>query len=116
MNQAGELEPIGVTVPADRLCGLQVVFDLGKVGVGIAVVHECVEVLERLPDSHAALVESAVFALFREHEVARLILMVQPVEFADAGRRRLVIPAEGFFLFAGFIAALYVIVPSFEGG
>ena len=41
-----------VAVGADRLGGLQQVLELGEVDVGVAVVDQRVEELQRVPDAH----------------------------------------------------------------
>ena len=65
---------------ADRFRGLQRVLDLREVGVGIAVVHQRVQEVERLPDVHLPPVERQVLALLRPHEIERLVRVVQAIE------------------------------------
>ena len=73
VDQAGDDQPAWLPGAAHRLCGLQRVFDLREVHVGIAVVDERVEKLERLPHVHARAVERQVLGLFRQDEVERLM-------------------------------------------
>jgi len=74
------------------------VLDLPEVEVGIAVVHERVHVLERLPHRHAPLVECLVLALLRAHEVERLVGVVQPVQLVDGRAGAFAVVAETLLL------------------
>ena len=91
-----------MAVAADGLSGLQVVFDLGEVGVGIAVVYQRVEVLHRFPDTHLAAVQRSELAPLGESEIAGLVDVIEAVELAD-DRGRVVIHAICFF----FLARVY---------
>jgi len=57
-----------MAVAADGLGGLQDMLDLRKIGIGIAVIHQGVEVVESLPDSHLAAPSAGVLLLLRQHE------------------------------------------------
>src|SRR5439155_9226095 len=57
MNQTGQNEPARVSVAANRFRHLQEVLDLTETDVGVAIIHERVEELHRLPDAHAALAQ-----------------------------------------------------------
>src|SRR5437899_2038033 len=54
VDQSGENEPARVAVVPDLLGGLEQMFELRKIGIGIAVVNECVEEFHRFPDAHSA--------------------------------------------------------------
>ena len=85
--------------------------NLRQVGVRIAVVHQRVQKLRRLPDALLAFVQAEVFLLLRHHIVERLVLMVQPVELRDTGSRLLVILAKLVLALAFLVAAGKKIVP-----
>ena len=68
VHQAGDDEPARLVGGADGFGGLHRVLDLREIDVGIAVVDERVEKVERLPHRHRLAVERQVFALLREHE------------------------------------------------
>ena len=72
-------------VAADRFGGLQVVLDLAEIGVGVAIVHQGVQVFERLPDPHFGFVEAGIFAALRGGEIMRLVGVIQAVKLAHAG-------------------------------
>ena len=93
MDQAGEHEPVGMTVGADRLRGLQQVLELGEAEVGIGVVDQRVEERERVPHAHALALEPEELALLGQHEVVALMAVVEPVELADGVARGLVVVA-----------------------
>ena len=83
VDEAGEDEPARLAVGANGLGRLQRVLDLGEVDVGIAVVDQRVEVLQRLQHRHRPAVQRQVVALLPEDEVERLVRVVQAVELRD---------------------------------
>ncbi len=101
-------------VAADGLGGLQQMLDLRKVGIGIAVVHQRVQILHGFPDTHAALVEREIFAFFLPDEIAGLMGMVQAVELADHRRSLGCVLPELCFLTVGVVPASDEIVPLIE--
>src|SRR6266567_1139604 len=105
-----------MTVLANGLGGLQVVFDLRKVGVGIAFVDQRVEVLEGLPDAHLAAIFREILPLFLVDKIDGLMSVIQQIEFANNGRGRVVVLPELFLLLVGLIAFLDEVVPLFETG
>ena len=105
-----------MAVGANRLGGLHQVFDLGQLGVGIAVVDQGVEKLHRFPDPHLALSLGQVLALFRQDEVERLMAMIQPVEFAHARADVGSVIAERRLLFGLRVALLEKVFPFVETG
>ena len=88
------IEPARVAVGADRLRRLEGVLDLTEVDVGVAVVDQRLDELERLPDRHAPPVERQVPALLGAHEVERLVQVVEPVELVDRRARALAVVAK----------------------
>ena len=60
-------------------------FDLGQVGIRIAVVHQRIQKLRSLPEALLAFIEAEVLLLLRHDVVERLILMIQPIELSDPG-------------------------------
>ena len=90
-----------MTVPADLFGGLQQMLELGKVGVGIAVVHQRVQKLHCLPDPHFPTVERQKFAFLRHHEIKGLIVMVQAIEFPHRGPRGGFVIAKCLLFLAG---------------
>ncbi len=89
-------------------------FDLGEVGVGIAVVDQRVQKFGCFPDGLLALLQAEVFLLFAEHVVDRLVLVVEPVELGDAGGGGRVVLPELLLGFAFFVAAFKELVPLFK--
>ena len=87
MNEAGDDEPARLIGGADGFGRLQRVLDLREVDVGIAVVDERVEEVERLPDRQRLAIERQILALLLEHEVERLMRVVERVELLDARPR-----------------------------
>src|SRR5439155_2489008 len=57
MNESGQNEPVWMAIVADLLGSLQQMVELGKVGIGIAVIHQRVEIFQRFPDAHLPPVE-----------------------------------------------------------
>jgi len=84
VDQAGEHEPAGMPVAADRLGRLQKVLDLGQLGVGVAVVDQRVEKLHRLPDAHDAPCLRQELGLLGAHELDGLEPVIEPIELAHA--------------------------------
>src|SRR5262249_29581062 len=79
--------------------------------IRVAVVNNCVEILHRLPDPHAALVQREIFALLLENEIPRLIRVVLPVEFLHDRWRFHGELTELVLLPVGIVAILYEVVP-----
>src|SRR5262249_13102627 len=84
VDQTRQDEPARVPIAANRLRYLEQVLDLAQIDVGVAVVHERIEKLHRLPDAHAALAERQVLPLFRLYEIKRLVAVVEPIKLPDA--------------------------------
>src|SRR6266403_430421 len=74
-----------MTVLANRFGGLKQVFDLSQIGIGVAVVHQRVQILSHFPDTLLAPAQAAVFGLFLLYEVKRLLRVVLTVELRDGG-------------------------------
>src|SRR4029453_19481601 len=79
VNQTGEDEPPWMAVSANCLCRLHQVFDLAEIGIGIAVIHERVEKLHRLPHAHPPFSQRQILALLLPDEIERLIAVIQPI-------------------------------------
>ena len=92
VNEACDDEPARLIRRPDGFCRLQRVFYLREVDVGIAVVDERVEKLERSPDRHRLSTQSQIFLFLREHERERLPRVVQRIELLDARPRVAVVP------------------------
>lgn len=56
---------------------------LGDFRIGVAVVNELVQILDRFPDAHAAPVEQEELLLFRADEFERLAHVIEPVKLPD---------------------------------
>jgi len=76
-----------MAVAPHRFGGLQIMLDLLKRGVWVAVVHQRIQLFHRFPKPHARMTQRAVFALFREHKIERLLRMVLAIELAHYRRR-----------------------------
>ena len=84
VNQAGENHParlVGSARSASAVCSACSI--CGEVGVGVAVVHERVQILERLPDADPLPVQGEKLPLFCQDEIERLISVIEPVELFD---------------------------------
>ena len=101
-------------IPPNGFRGLQVVLNLRKIGIGITLVHQCVEIIQRLPDAHRAALLRQVLLLFLAHEIHGLMRVVEPVELAHPGRRSVVVLAEVFLFLVLLIALSDEIVPLLE--
>ena len=101
MDQAGQDEPAGMAITANLFGGLEQMLELGQVRVRVAVVHQRVQKLHRLPNPHFPTVERQKFAFLRLHEIKRLIAMVQAIEFPHRGPRGGFVVAKFFLFFAG---------------
>ena len=75
---------------------LQEVFELRKLGVRIAVIHQGVEKLDGLPDPHALVVKTEIFIFLRPDESKGLAGVVEPVELLDRRTRLGTVIAEEF--------------------
>jgi len=64
VEESGEDEPAGMAVLANRFGRLQEMFDLGEIGVGVAFVHQRVEVVGHFPNAFFAASEVAVLGFF----------------------------------------------------
>ena len=72
--EADQLEPLLVgVVTADPLRGLEGVHDVGQLGVGVALVHQVVQHLERLHDGRLEVVELEPLVVLLPHEVHCLV-------------------------------------------
>src|ERR1700722_3209723 len=85
--------------------------NLRQVRVWIAVIHERVQKLGRLPDALLASVEAKVFLLFRHNIVVGLVLVIQPVELCYTGSCLLVILAKLVLALAFVVATGKKVVP-----
>lgn len=83
VDQAGELEPLGLSVSANGLGGLEQVLDLTERCVGVGFVDEGVEFFHGLPDGHfGTCLGFEVVACF-EVVGNGLLLVLLPVEVLD---------------------------------
>src|SRR5712692_11880249 len=51
VHKTGQNEPARMTILANRFGGLQQVLDLSQIGIGVAVVHQRVQILSHFPDT-----------------------------------------------------------------
>src|SRR5262249_26955421 len=105
-----------MAVAANRLGGLQQVLELGKVGIGVAVINESIEIFGGLPDALLPARQGEILLFLFQHIVDSLILMIEPVELRDSWSRFFVVLPELRFRFAFFVAALNEIVSLFQIG
>ena len=101
MDEAGEDHPARLAVAAHRLGGLEEMLELRKIGVGIGIVHELVQVFHGFPDAHGHAVEAEIFAALGDGEIVRLVRVVEPVKLAHRGPRFGFVDAEFFLLLIG---------------
>src|SRR5258708_7015696 len=76
MNQAGENKPARVTVAADLFGGLKEVIELRKVCVGVAIVHERIQIVERFPNAHFTALERKEFLAPILDKVIGLVVVI----------------------------------------
>src|SRR4249920_3684534 len=103
-----------MSVASNRLGGLHQVLNLREVGIRVPLVHECVEVLAGLPDTHLAFAQDGVLPLLLLCKFARLPRVILPVEFAYAGRSRFVAFSEVLGLTIRVVACSNEIVPMIQ--
>lgn len=101
MDQAGEDEPPWMAIVSDLFGGLQEVFQLGEIGIRIAIIDELVEIFHGFPDAHGSPIETEVFAFFLLDEFKSLEAMVEPVEFTDGRAGIRFVIAELFLFLVG---------------
>src|ERR1700733_1619800 len=111
MDKSRQDKPSGMPLLPDRLRGLEQMFNLSQVCVGVAIVDQGIEKLRRLPDALLTLVQAEVLPLFADHVVEGLVLMVQPVELRHTRSCLLIVLAELILALAFLIAAGEKIVP-----
>src|SRR5579883_2121256 len=99
VNQSGQDEPARPAIAADGFRCLHQVLNLAQFRIGIAVIDERVKELHRLPYPHAAAAQRQIFAFLGQHEIERLIAMIEAIELLDAGPRFCSIVAKFFFRF-----------------
>jgi len=114
VHQAGQHHPPGMPVAADRLGGLEAVLDLREIGIGVALVHQGVEVVEGLPDAHLGPGAAGVLALFIEDKLARLVGVVETIEFAHSRRGGVIVFTKIFRLAVRVVPLLYEVIPLFQ--
>src|SRR5713226_2255322 len=85
--------------------------DLSQICIGVAVVHQRVQILSHFPDTFLAPVQVAVFALFLQYEVKRLLRVVLTIKLCDGGVGFGFIVPEFLFRFALPITGGDKIVP-----
>src|SRR5947209_3636186 len=103
-----------MSIAAHRVTSLQIVLDLRKRSIGIAVVDKRIELFHGFPDAHSAVVQRTVFAFFRKYEIESLVGMVFAIELAHDGRRRVVILAELFLGTIRVVAFPNVLIPIYD--
>src|ERR1700733_349577 len=116
MNKSCQHEPARMSVCANRLRGLEQMFNLGEVRIGIAIIHKSVEKLRGFPDGLLSLFQRKVLGLFSEDIVEGLMLMVQAVEVRDAGICFFVVLPELLLRLSFPISTLEKLVPLFHVG
>ena len=114
MNQAGEDKPAWVAVASNGFGGLQQVVGLGEVGIGIAVVHQGVQILGGFPDAFLAALERKVLGAPGTDELDRLAGMILAIEVGHSGGGIGGVVAEFVFGFSRTVAGGDKIVPLVE--
>ena len=80
MDQTGENVPARLAVLTDRFGRLQQVFDLRQVQIWVAIVHELIQELHRLPDAHPRAISPEKLGSLLPAKLDCLVRMVQPVK------------------------------------
>src|SRR5215467_5723222 len=102
-----------MAVLADCFGGLQQMLDLRQVGVGIALVHQRVQILGHFPNALFPARQAAILRLFLQHEIIGLLGVVFAIELGDAGIGVGFVVTELFLGFSLAIAGGNKIVPLF---
>src|SRR5437763_16998391 len=76
VNEACQNEPARMAIAADLLRSLEQMIQLGKVCIGIAVIHEGVQEFERFPYAHFFAIERKEFLAFVLAEIIRLVTVI----------------------------------------
>ena len=108
-----------MTILANCFGGLKEVLDLGEIGIGVAVVHQGVQILGHFPNAFLVSIQAAIFRLLAEDKIKRLVGVVLTVKFRYGGIGVGLIVAEFLFRFAFTVAGGYKLVPLvqvLEGG
>src|ERR1051326_9405090 len=83
MNQAGQNEPARMPVATDLLRCLKQVIELGEVRIRIAVIHQRIQKLQRLPHPHLPPLEPQKLLPLALPEVLRLMPMIPSIKPAN---------------------------------
>src|SRR5208282_981817 len=111
MDKTGENEPARLSVLPDCLRGLQEMFDLGEIGVRVAVVHQRIQVIGGSPDAFLTPFELAKLLFLPEGKSQRLVRMIQPVELHNTRVSLLIIIAELRRIFSLPIPRRHEVIP-----
>ena len=114
VQESGEDKPARMTVLADGFGGLEEMFKLGKVRIGIAVVDQSIEVVDHVPNALLTATQAAILGLFPENKVESLVGVIFAVEAGNAGIGIGVVVAELVFGFVLTIASGDKVVPVVE--
>ena len=82
VQQAGQHEPVFMPIGPNRFGGLQQVLKLIELDIGIGVVDQRVEKVERFEDAHPPAVEAEIRVALLADEFERLMAVILPVELA----------------------------------
>src|SRR4029077_10027736 len=99
------------TILANCFRGLKKVFDLSEIGIGVAVVHQGIQILAHFPNALTVPTQAAIFSFLVEDKIKRLVGVVLPVKLRYRGIGVGLIVAEFLFRFSLTIAGGYKIVP-----
>jgi hypothetical protein len=102
MNKSGQDKPVRVAISPYGFGSLQQVLGLVQVDIRIGIIHQGIEKFHRFPEFHPFFVKRLVLMFHFQHEIIRLIMMVQPVEFPYRIPLRVIIVAVILFGFASF--------------
>src|ERR1700727_4107439 len=86
-------------------------FNLGQVGVGVAVVDKRIEKLRSLPDTFLTFVQAKIFFLLRHHVVERLVSMIEAIKLGDTWSCFLVVLAKLVFGLPFPVSASQKVIP-----
>src|ERR1700722_8612189 len=114
MNKSCQHEPARMSVFTNRLGGLQEMFDLRQVGIGVAVVHQRIQKLRSLPDALLTSIQSEVLLLLRHHIIKCLILVVEPIELSNSRIGLRVVLPKLLFALPFLVAPCQEIIPFFH--
>jgi hypothetical protein len=100
-----------MAILANCFGGLKEMLDLSEIGVGVAVVHQCVQILGHFPNALLISIQATIFRLLAQDKIKRLVGVVLTIKLRYRGIGVGLVIAEFLFRFTLTIAGGYEVVP-----